>query len=339
MMINTIEEAISRLRYIQLDTDFTPQQILHMILAGGSSQKIYNVQSGAFLPAVDFICRGARDLPGYPIPGGLVQEDSKGQPVFTRGTAKFPGNRYENEFLGTLAVAQVNFKSTPITTNHGNQGTLQDMADAANREFTLTSAEPSWSLMLFSDHPGVTAEWHNEQGEMLSVERIVESAIRRPYGIGPCAGTHLLEGVAYATSRFCLSQDVEPAQLTGTWREAYEYLLGATELIHKNQRDDGSVPGSWFKRNKVPLTPREWKEQLKDFVLRKSSPPLALAGTTSHCLDAFSSMSMFLNDDREWIDLACYAVAKTLETDWLALVRDIPALTHGVHALKLLGKL
>jgi hypothetical protein len=328
-MINTIEEAISRLRYIQLDTDFSPADILHMILAAGPSQPIYSVRDGMFFPAVDFLTWTSGDIVGYPVPG---------RPFFVSGTARFPADRRENQFLGTLSVAQVNFKTTRIRTNRGNEGTLLDMAEAATQVFPR-GEDPAWSLMLFSEHPGVTAEWHNERGELQSVERILESAIQLPYGFGACLGTHLLEGIACATARFCMLQDVEPVRLTGVWKEADEYLQGAIELIQSSQKDDGSIDRAWFRRHKIPRTPREWKEKLKDFIARRQNPARAIVYTTGHILDAFSPMSLFFGNEREWIDYACYIVARTVETEWLTLVRDIPSLTHSVHALKLLGRL
>ncbi|HSP07872.1 MAG TPA: hypothetical protein VLR94_11890, partial [Acidobacteriota bacterium] len=66
MMIHTIEEAISRLRYVQLDSEYAPSQIAHMILAGGSSQPLYNVFRGEFEPAVEFLCKRTREIASYP---------------------------------------------------------------------------------------------------------------------------------------------------------------------------------------------------------------------------------------------------------------------------------
>jgi hypothetical protein len=55
---------------------------------------------------------------------------------------------------------------------------------------------------------------------------------------------------------------------------------------------------------------------------------------TGHCLDAISSLSIFLSHDRDWIDSACYILAQSVETHWLEVGRDISPLGHAVHALK-----
>src|SRR5262245_27485294 len=165
MMIHTIEEAISRLRFIQLDSEYAPIDILHMILAGGSSQVLYNLHRGKFEPAIEFLCKNTREIASYPIPGGLVREDHS-RPVFAKGHGKgFRANDRTNEFLGTLAAAGVHFQMTSIVTDKGTEGTLADMADAAMESYTFDDAEHGWSLQLFSVYPGVTKGWNNSKGE------------------------------------------------------------------------------------------------------------------------------------------------------------------------------
>ncbi|HSE39451.1 MAG TPA: hypothetical protein VLH08_01690, partial [Acidobacteriota bacterium] len=193
MIIHTIEEAISRLRYIQLDSDFPPEQILHMILAGGPGQPLYNVQEGKFESALGFLCTGTRLIQDYPLPGGIIREDSQG-PYFTPGNRSFAVNKHPNEFLGTMAVAGVHFDTVKIVTDKGTEGTLSDLVDSAMERFTLTAEEQSWSLMLFSVSPGVKAEWRNKKGELQSVDRILRALMQREYGDGKCFGTHVIEG-------------------------------------------------------------------------------------------------------------------------------------------------
>ena len=121
-MIHTIEETITRLRQIQLDSEHSPEQILHMILAGGTSQSIYNIQQGIHQSAPEFLCRETGNIRNYPIAGGIIHRDQNG-PYFIRGTPHFPVDQHSNQFLGTLAVAGVNFKGTRIWTDRGAEGT------------------------------------------------------------------------------------------------------------------------------------------------------------------------------------------------------------------------
>ncbi len=335
MLIHTIEEAISRLRYIQLDSDFPPSEIAHMILAGGPSQPLYNVQEGKFQSAVEFLCAGTREIQNYPIPGGIVREDSRG-PYFHPGTRSFPANTCINNLLGILTVAGVHFDGTKIITDKGTQGTLSDMVDSAMQGFSLTPEEQSFSLMLFSVHPGVTAEWRNRNGELQSVDRILRSVIQREYGVGGCFGTHAIESVSFAISRFCLDRDIEPEHLEGIWKDAWQYVIGATNTMKRNQRDDGSISRCWYKKGRYPTNASQWREKIKDFAERRTRPAKAIVYPTGHCLDAISPLSMFLTD-REWIDSATYLVADTIESRWIPLAKQISVLTHAIHALKLLG--
>lgn len=336
MMIHTIEEAISRLHYVQLDSEFPPSQILHMILAGGSSQPLYNIYRGEFEPAIEFLCKRTREIASYPIPGGVVREDH-GRPCFSKGTGKsFRADDRPNEFLGTLASAGIHLQTTGVVTDRGTEGTLADMADVAMESYRLSEEEQSWSLMLFSIYPGVTKEWKNGRGELMSVERILQSAQQLPYGTGSCFGTHLIEGISFAVARYCLEQDLEPAQLAGAWKQAYEKVAGAIALMKRNQKDDGSVDRCWFREKSFPRRGTEWKEKVRDVLARRQSPAKAIVYPTGHCLDAISPLAIFLAPEQEWLASATYIVAQTIEMQWIQIGREISSITHAIHALKLL---
>lgn len=338
-MIHTIEQTITRLRQIQLDSEHTPVQIVHMILAGGITQSIYNIHTGLHQSALEFLCRETSQVPGYPIPGGVIHQDQKG-PFFCKGTPRFPANERPDEFLGALAVAGVHFKSTRIVTNRGTEATLADMAERAMHTYELPALgkaglEPGWSLMLFSIYPGVQVEWNNERRQICSVEHILRWACNWPYGQGYCLGTHVLEGIAFAVSRYCLEKDLEPTQLTGTWRKGWEYVEQAVRLMRRNQREDGTIQRCWYKENSYPRNYHQFGEMLKDLISRRTASGKAVVFPTGHCLDAISPLSIFLMEDRDWIDSACYILAQTAETHWLEVGRDISPLAHAIHALKL----
>jgi hypothetical protein len=338
MMIHTIEEAISRLRYIQLDSEHSPRDIAHMILAGGSTQPIYNVLRGQFEPAVEFLCKGTREIATYPIPGGVVREEH-GRPFFGKGPGKsFQASEAPNEILGMLAASGLHLPGTAAVTDRGTECTLADLADVAMEDSGLLEGELSWSLHLFSIYPGVTKEWKNRNGELQSVEAMLRHAVQIPYGAGSCFGTLRIGGIAFAVSRYCLEMDAEPAQLSGVWRLAYERVAGAISLMKRNQHDDGSMDRCWFREKTLPRGGAQWKEKLADLAARRSSPALAIVHPTGHCLDAISPLAMFLAPDQEWLASASYIVAQTLETQWIQVATKIPSVTHAIHALKLLGE-
>jgi hypothetical protein len=321
MIIHTSEIAISKLPQVQLDSSFPLRDVVHMVLAGGPSQTLYNLETGMHQRAVEYLCRDAK---------GAIAEDDRGNPYFVMDQPHRP-----NETLGIFSVAGVRFESVQIQTSRGNDGTVRDIADAAMNSYREDAREKSWSLMLFSVYPGVTAEWHNERGELQSVERILEIESERPYGDGSCFGTHRLEGIAFALRRFCLENDVEPSQLDGVWLNAFHHLQGAIEMIKNHQRDDGSLQRTWFRKNRIPTAPLELREALKD-VASIHHRDAALVYVTGHCLDAISPMVEFFHQDQEWIQSACYILAQTIENHWTAIGRDIRPLTHAIHALKLL---
>jgi len=335
-MINTVDEAISQIRHIQLDSEHSPEQILRMILAGGASQSLFNIGRGIHQPALEFLCRETRAIPHYPVPGGIVRDDEKGRPYFSAGTKKFRANEHQNEFLGTLAASGIYF-GTPVTTEQGREFTLADLAVTAMQTYSDSTEEPGWSLMLFSIHPGVTLDWTNERGEIWNTERILRCACRLPFGAGSCFGTHVIEGVAFAVSRYCLEQDCEPNQLEGVWLEAYDYVIRAARWMGKNQKDDGSIPRSWFREKTLPRNTNELRETVKDIVWRRFRPAKAIVYPTGHCLDALSPLSMFLVPAHPWIHAACYITADTIQSQWPRVGSELCAVTHAVHALKLLG--
>jgi hypothetical protein len=318
MIIHTAENAISRLPQVQLDSSFPARDIAHMILAGGPNLTLYNLSTGERRRAVDFLCREA----------GVIEED-------TRGVRFLMDMERLNESLGLFAVSGVHFKGTQVVTSQGNEGTLADLADSAQKIFQEDAREKSWSLMLFSIYPGITAEWVNEKGELQSAECILKGECARKYGKGHCFGTHRLEGISFALRRFCLEQDVEPSQLEGVWLDAYQYIQGAVESIKKTQREDGSLQRCWFRKQPFPSTPLEWRETLKEISSFKKRDE-SVVYATGHCLDAISSLAEFSHDDKEWMQNACYILAQTIETHWTAIGRKIGPLTHAIHALKLL---
>ena len=308
-----------------------------MVLAGGTSQTLFDLQSGSHQSAVEFLCRGTREVPGYPISGGIVKENEHG-PYFARGVKSFPANEQPNQFLGTLALTGVHFDETAILSEHGCHGTLSDMAEAAMRSYVDSEEERGWSLMLFSFYPGVTKEWKNHRGEDQSVEKILARACRRPYGAQPYLGTPVIEGIAVAVSRFCQEHDAEPSKLDGVWRQGWNYLDGALRLIRKNQLENGSIPRCWFKEKPYPRSSLEWNEMLKGVWLRRFRPALSIVYPTGHILDSISPISILLGPDRDWIYNALYFTAQTIESQWVELASEISALAHAIHALKVLGK-
>jgi hypothetical protein len=321
MIIHTSEGVISRLPHVQLDSSFQLRDIVHMILAGGPSQTLYNLSTGIHQRAVEFLCREAH---------GAIRENDRGLPYFA-----LDRTHRLNETLGIFTIAGVRLSRTPMVTSKGNEGTLQDLADSAKLLFDNDSSEKSWSLMLFSISPGVTAEWVNEKGERQSVERILKNELSRPHGSGCCFGTHRLEGISFALRRFCLEQDFEPNQLNGIWLEAYEYLQNAVCLMKQNQRYDGAFPRTWFRKKSLPVNSLELRETFSDLWTARR-PEARLVYATGHCLDAMSPVAEFLTDEKEWIGRACYILASTIETHWTSVCRPIAPLTHAIHALKLL---
>jgi len=320
MIIHTSEQAISRLPQVQLDSSFLTRDIVHMILAGGPSLTLYNLSTGVHQRAVDYLCRES----------DCIRQDANGAPAFA---TDLHSDR-SNEFLGMLAVSNVNFKSTPYTTSSGNVGALEDLAEAAMDRFSLSLQENSWSLMLFSVYPGVNKDWTNRRGELVNAEKILEQECSYAYGKGACFGTHRLEGIAYALRRFCLEEDIEPSQLKGTWARAYEYVQGAITRMRANQRDDGSLPKSWFVKKSFPVSSLEWKHKLSDLALLRFHPNEAIVYPTGHCLDALSPIMELFPSDRDWVASACYILAQTIETGWSGIGRKISALTHAIHAIK-----
>jgi hypothetical protein len=335
-MIHTIEEAITRLRYIQLDSDFAPEDILHMVLAGGVSQTLLNLRTGDYQPAVEFLCCGTREIPNYPIPGGIVKESETGA-CFVKGSKKFPVNEYPNQFLGTFAMAGVHLDSTPVMTDKGNRMTLADMADVAMQNRTNPDEEQSWSLILFAAHPGTTKEWTNRRGEIQSVELILSKACRRPYGSDPCFGSHLIQGIAFAVRQFCLEQDVDPTQLKGVWRQAWDFLHGAVQRMERSRLDNGALDVCWFREKSFPRSGTELRARARGLLMRRFHPAKAIVYPTGHLLNAIAPASLFLGSDPQWIYDASYVTAQTIETQWIDLAKEISALTHAIRALKILG--
>ena len=113
--------------------------------------------------------------------------------------------------------------------------TVQDMVNHAKMEIT-DDDELAWTLWALSRYLPPDAEWLNKDGEPWSIERIVETQVRKPINNRTyCGGTHCLFALAHSRNIYLRSGK----PLRGIWLEADQKIKKHIQIAKKLQNRDG----------------------------------------------------------------------------------------------------
>ena len=331
-----IDKAIDLAKELKLTTSHHPWEIQHGILANGTDYKIYDPW-GKEVNALDFLLRGT-NVGWYPIQGGIVREDKNGYPYFIEQEKGLEAEIHVNLFLGEFSTVGIDLDSTTVLTNLGNEYPLRKALERAMlytfpEKLKESKEEPSWLLTSFARYLP-TGSWKNINGEEVRLEDIIGYANELELGFGSCFGTHVMEGIAVAVTKYMGKTGCSPLKLQGPWREAHEKLELGIKLVKKLQREDGSIPRLWFKSDTIPRNLNEFKLALEQLIGATFFKPREILYTTGHTLDWLVQYVPVQILSQEWVVRAVEITARTIANNFHKFLKEVSSLTHAVHALK-----
>lgn len=331
-----VDKAIDLVKELRLTTNHHPWEIQHGILANGSDYKISD-PLGNGINALDFLLHGT-NVEWYPIKGGIIREDEDGFPYFIEKENGLEAEIHQNLFLGEFSTIGLDLDSTTIVTNLGNKYSLRKMLERAMLHTFLDKLmkhkeEPSWLLTSFARHLPMDS-WKNINGEEISLEGIVAYTNELELGFGSCFGTHVMEGIAVAVTKYMEKTGTTPPKLQSPWREAYERLELGVQLIKKLQRSDGSIPRLWFKSNPIPKNLREFKLAIEQITGAALLRPREILYATGHTLDWLVQYLPRKILTQDWVIRVVNVTAKTIVESFHKFSKEVSPLTHAAHALK-----
>ncbi len=336
-MISYINKAIDLVKELKLTTAHHPWEIQHGILANGTDYKITNPW-GKETNALDFLLRGT-NVEWYPVPGGIVREDEDGYPYFIERIKGLEAEIHQNLFLGEFSTIGVDLDSTTVITNLGNEYPLRKALERAMLytfpdKLREIKEEPSWVITSFARYL-IMGSWKNIKGEEVNLEDIVAYANEFELGFGSCFGTHVMEGIAVAVTKYMEKTERSPLKLQSPWREAHEKLELGIKFVKKLQRENGSIPRLWFKSDLLPRNQHEFRLALEQLIGATFLKPREVLYATGHTLDWLVQYLPAKILSQDWVVKAVEITARTIVENFHKFYKEISPLTHAVHALKI----
>ncbi|MCI0454247.1 MAG: hypothetical protein L0Y68_04530 [Candidatus Dadabacteria bacterium] len=336
-MTSYIDKAIDLVKELDLTTSHHPWEIQHGILANGTDFKIRDPWDNK-INALDFLLHGT-NVEWYPIKGGIVREDKSGYPYFIEKENGLEAEIHQNLFLGEFSTIGIDLDSTKVVTNLGNEYPLRKalkraMLHTFPNKLREIKEEPSWVLTSFARYLPM-GSWKNINGEEVSIEDIVAYTNELELGYGSCFGTHVMEGIAVALTRYIENTGITPHMLRSPWREAYERLETGIQLVKKLQREDGSIPRLWFKSNPIPRNLKDFKlamEQLIGVIFLK---PREILYATGHTLDWLIQYLPPKTLSQDWVNRIANVTARVIVEYFHKFSKEVSTLTHAAHAIKI----
>ncbi len=182
--------------------------------------------------------------------------------------------------------------------------------------------EYSWTLMGLSVYRPSDYEWTASDGDLWSIERLVQIELDQDLASSACGGTHRMDGLTMALNRHLAElrekhqRDEGEIELQGVWKQVDDRIKQCIDDARRNQNADGSFSSNYFQRGGV-------------------TPDLTQSmGATGHVLE-FLTLAMTEEQIKEpWVRRAALYLSSLLES-----TRDVSlecgALYHGAHGLVL----
>lgn len=296
---NAVDTTARRL----LSTDqHTPWQMMHALL--GLRHDFALQHEGQTISGLDWISEGQSFDNEY-----WFEKTSFGgrAHVYNRPYA-FEG--HANQFVAILSMCGVALDHEFGTQN--GSITMRSMIEHAKMSLDTKKDEPTWTLWALSRYLPPNARWRNAEGEMWSIERLVQDQTARPMKGAPCGGTHSLFALAHARNVY--QQQGKP--LRGVWLQAEYKIRKYINTARQLQNSNGTLSSNYFRG----------REYNPDFNKRMAS--------AGHVLEFL----MIALPQRElsalWVRRAIEATAQDLMNNRKAYVKCSP-LYHSVNALNI----
>lgn len=305
-----LEEVIDfTLNQRRLDTRVhAAWQILHGALAYGRQFPV-QTNDGQIQSAVDYVLAGGK-ISGWNVqPGDLLPATSQlGLRAILEAGSK-TGQGHVDQWFAVLAQCDLQPDQAIQVGDHSL--TMEDFVSQVQYDVPRNvNEEWSWTLIGLTSYLPTDARWVARDGDIWSIERLVQAELDKDLAESACGGTHRLIGLTMALNHH-LSQG---GNLESPWQEVDLLVRRHIDTAKRLQNSDGSFSTNYFERP-------------------GRSPDLAQdLGATGHTFEFLTIAMPDSRLDEPWVQRAathlCDLFRKTKSIDL-----ECGALYHATHGL------
>ena len=211
----------------------SPWEIMHGFVGFGIPTKIRaGGPRGELVNAIGWMNSGGR-CRGQVM---LTVRDNKPHALYGVGL-----QGHSAQYLAILAQCRVSAKS-PLLLD-GQNFTVANLIEDEKLN-CRSGTELTFALIGLAHYLPTDAVWRSSDGEMWSLDRLMQEEINQPIRTAPCGGTHRLFSLAYGCQRRLRAT----GKLDGVYQRANIYVREYQNLtLRRLQNRDGSFSTEWFK--------------------------------------------------------------------------------------------
>ena len=211
----------------------SPWEIMHGFVGFGIPTKIRaGGPRGELVNAIGWMNSGGR-CRGQVM---LTVRDNKPHALYGVGL-----QGHSPQYLAILAQCRVSAKS-PLLLD-GQNFTVANLIEDEKLN-CRSGTELTFALIGLAHYLPTDAVWRSSDGEMWSLDRLMQEEINQPIRTAPCGGTHRLFSLAYGCQRRLRAT----GKLDGVYQRANIYVREYQNLtLRRLQNRDGSFSTEWFK--------------------------------------------------------------------------------------------
>lgn len=301
-LVKLVQQAVDTTTRRLLSTDqHTPWQMMHALL--GLREDFQLLHEGQPVSGLDWISQGQvfNDEHWFE----RTPHGGRAHPY----SVPYAFEGHANQFLAILSMCGIGLDAEFGTAD--GTITMRDMIK--NAQMTLSAKdEPTWTLWALSRYLPPSATWRNAEGELWSIERLVQIQTAKPMRGAPCGGTHGLFALAHARNVYLR----QGKPLRGVWLMAERKIRQHIYTARMQQNSNGTLSSNFFRG----------REYDRDFNKRMAS--------AGHILEFLMIALPQKELNSRWVRRAIEATARDLLNNRKAYVKCSP-LYHSVNALNI----
>ncbi|GAB5443296.1 MAG: hypothetical protein Fues2KO_36450 [Fuerstiella sp.] len=301
-LVSLCQQAVDTTTRRMLSTDqHTPWQMMHALL--GLREDFQLLHNGQPVSGLKWISEGQVFTNEHWFE--KTQHGGRAHPY----SVPYAFEGHANQFLAILSMCGLGLDEEFGTAD--GTITMRDMINHA--QMTLSEKdEPTWTLWALSRYLPPTATWRNAQGELWSIERLVQIQTAKPMRGAPCGGTHGLFALAHARNVYLR----QGKPLRGVWLMAERKIRQHIYTARMQQNSNGTLSSNFFRGRQYD----------RDFNKRMAS--------AGHILEFLMIALPQKELNQRWVRRAIEATARDLLNNRKAFVKCSP-LYHSVNALNI----
>ncbi|TWT93916.1 hypothetical protein [Stieleria varia] len=146
---------------------------------------------------------------------------------------------HQGQFLAVMSLCNV---PSSYTLYAGERRyTVNDLVEA-EKKACKSGEELTFTLISLSHYLDTDATWRAADGQMWSIERLIDEELGQPIVGAACGGTHRLMGFGHALRK----RRAEGKPITGHWLRAEKFTQDFVRYAYSLQNRDGSMSTDWF---------------------------------------------------------------------------------------------